>query len=104
MAPSAVHTYRKALERSFFALALLGILLTLHLAVWYGTGIGANDFVCGAGSDCQAVIAHDPAPLGLASAWWGFMFYLLIGSLTLGIALNVLGKGTMLTEIGRAHV
>ena len=98
MARSAVHTYRKALERSFFALSLLGILLTLHLAVWYGTGSGANDFVCGAGSDCQAVIAYDPAPLGLASAWWGFMFYLLIGSLTLGIALNVLGKGALLTS------
>ncbi len=96
MGQPAVHTYRKALERSFFALSLLGILLTLHLAVWYGTGsIGANDPVCTAGSDCLAVIANDPAPLGMASAWWGFIFYMLAGTLTLGVALNVAGKSAL---------
>lgn len=62
-----------------FGLALLGMLLTLHLTFWYGdSATAAQDPVCGAGFDCEAVLASDPAPLGIPSAVWGLVFYVAV--------------------------
>lgn len=62
-----------------FGLALLGMLLTLHLTFWYGDSATASqDPVCGAGFDCEAVLANDPAPLGIPSAVWGLIFYVTV--------------------------
>ena len=88
--------YRRVLERSLFLLSVAGILVTLHLVMWYAPGMaGADDFVCGAGFDCQSVIASDPAPLGISSSWWGFVFYVWLAVLCSGIAGNFLGQSTL---------
>ena len=98
-------TYRRVLERSLFILSLAGILVTLHLVMWYSPEIaGANDFVCGAGFDCQSVISSDPAPLGVSSSWWGFLFYVWLATLCVGIAKNVMGQGSLLKGIRLASV
>ena len=90
------YVYRKLLERSFFVLALLGMLVTLHMVLWYGSSVaGADDFVCGAGFDCQSVLANDPAPLGIPSVWWGVMYYALIGGLCIGIVTNFTSKNAL---------
>lgn len=88
--------YRRVLERSLFVLSLAGILVTLHLLMWYGPDTAsANDFACGAGFDCQSVIASDPAPLGISSSWWGFIFYGWLAALCAAIASNFLGQSSM---------
>jgi len=94
---AAGFVYRRVLERSLFLLSVAGILVTLHLVMWYGPGMaGADDFACGAGFDCQSVIGSDPAPLGISSSWWGFMFYVWLAALCSGIAGNFLGQSTLL--------
>ena len=71
--------YRPGIELGMFGLALLGMLLTLHLVFWYGdSDTASQDPVCGAGFDCEAVLANDPAPLGIPSAVWGLIFYVLV--------------------------
>jgi len=97
----AFFMYHKVLERILYVLALAGIGLTLHIALWYDGGGGAADPLCGVGSNCIGIIASDPAPLGLSSAWWGFMFYLVIGVGSLLIARNFGGWGNKFI-IGRA--
>lgn len=88
--------YRRVLERSLFVLSLAGILVTLHLLMWYGPDTAnANDFACGAGFDCQSVIASDPAPLGISSSWWGFIFYGWLAALCVAIASNFMGQSSM---------
>lgn len=80
-------SYRSGVERTLFVLALVGVLLTAHLAVWYGdNAAGVSDPVCGAAFDCEAVIANDPAPLGISSTVWGLLFYLAVAGACLGIA------------------
>ena len=78
-------SYRPLVERSLFVLALLGILLTVHLAFWYGGRTSASDPVCGAGFDCQAVLASDPALLGVSSTYWGMLFYIAVAGMGIGL-------------------
>ena len=75
--------FRPSVERLLFILALLGILLTVHLAFWYGGRTAASDPVCGAGFDCQAVLASDPALLGVSSTYWGMLFYVAVAGMDL---------------------
>ncbi len=71
--------YRKTIDRIIYVLALAGVGLTLHIALWYGdNGSGSDDPLCAVGSNCLGVISNDPAPLGLPSAWWGLLFYMVI--------------------------
>ena len=90
--------YRPALERSLFALAILGLLLTAHLSFWYGAGAGSDDPVCGVGFDCQAVIASDPAPLGVSSTIWGLLFYVGVAALCVGIAIDLGGRRSLFSN------
>jgi protein-disulfide isomerase/uncharacterized membrane protein len=86
--------YRKTFERLLYILALAGVGLTLHIALWYSGGTpSTSDPFCGVGSNCAGVIASDPAPLGLPSAWWGFLFYMTVSIMGLLIAYNVSGLG-----------
>jgi len=81
----AIH--RPRYERLLFGLALIGVLVTGHLNIWYGSAAAqADDPVCGVGFDCQAVLASDPAPLGVPSAVWGLLFYLSMAALCAAIA------------------
>ena len=99
-----VFTYRKTIERLLYILALAGIGLTLHIALWYSGGnSGTEDPFCGVGSNCVGVIASDPAPLGIPSAWWGFLFYMTVFITGLLIAYNVNGLGGHLKRV-RAFV
>ena len=96
--------YRKTFERLLYILALAGVGLTLHIALWYSGGAsGTEDPFCGVGSNCVGVIASDPAPLGLPSAWWGFLFYMTVFITGLLIAYNVSGLGAHLKRV-RAFV
>ena len=96
--------YRKTFERLLYILALVGIGLTLHIALWYSGGTsGTEDPFCGVGSNCVGVIASDPAPLGVPSAWWGFLFYMTVFITGLLIAYNVGGLGVHLKRV-RAFV
>ena len=95
------YVYNKTLERILYVLALAGTGLTLHIALWYDGGGGAGDPLCGVGSNCIGVIANDPAPLGIPSAWWGFVFYAVIGLGSILIARNAGGWGSQLMR-GRA--
>ena len=96
--------YRKTFERLLYILALAGVGLTLHIALWYSGGASsAEDPFCGVGSNCAGVIASDPAPLGLPSAWWGFLFYMTVFISGLLIAYNVSGLGAHLKR-ARAFV
>lgn len=100
----SVFPYRKNLERFLYILALAGIGLTVHIALWYD---GANntdaDPLCGMGANCIGVIANDPAPLGIPSAWWGFLFYVAIAFGGILISKNVGGFGIRLVK-GRVAV
>ncbi len=80
--------HRPPLERLLFIVALLGVLVTAHLVIWYSGGapVQTDDPVCGVGFDCEAVIASDPAPLGVPSAVWGVLFYLAVAGVCAGIA------------------
>lgn len=96
--------YRKTFERLLYILALAGVGLTLHIALWYSGGAsGTEDPFCGVGSNCAGVIASDPAPLGLPSAWWGFLFYITVFITGLLITYNVSGLGAQLKR-ARAFV
>ncbi|MCY4204534.1 MAG: thioredoxin domain-containing protein [Bacteroidetes bacterium] len=99
----SLFVYRKTLERLLYVLALAGIGLTLHIALWYDGGGGDGDPLCGVGSNCIGVIASDPAPFGIPSAWWGFVFYVTIGLGSLLIARNIGGWGNRLIR-GRAVI
>ncbi|MCY4234320.1 MAG: thioredoxin domain-containing protein [Bacteroidetes bacterium] len=71
--------YHKIIDRLIYVLALAGIGLTLHIILWYGNSTsGTEDPLCTIGSNCLGVIANDPAPLGIPSAWWGLLFYAVI--------------------------
>ncbi len=84
---SRLDVHRPAYERLLFVVALLGVLLAAHLVIWYGaSSLPADDPVCGFGFDCEAVIASDPAPLGVPSAVWGLLFYLAVAGACAGIA------------------
>ncbi len=79
--------HRSLYERILFMLALAGVLVTAHLNIWYGAeAVLSDDPVCGAGFDCQAVLATDPMPLGVPSAVWGLLFYLAVAGVCAGIA------------------
>lgn len=96
--------YRKTFERLLYILALAGVGLTLHIALWYSGGtLSTEDPFCGVGSNCVGVIASDPAPLGLPSAWWGFLFYMTVFITGLLIAYNISGLGAHLKK-ARAFV
>lgn len=96
--------YRKTFERLLYILALAGVGLTLHIALWYSGGTpSTEDPFCGVGSNCVGVIASDPAPLGLPSAWWGFLFYMTVFITGLLIAYNISGLGAHLKK-ARAFV
>ncbi|MCY4674981.1 MAG: thioredoxin domain-containing protein [Bacteroidetes bacterium] len=100
----ALFIYRTTFERLLYILALAGVGLTLHIALWYSGGAsGSGDPFCGVGSNCVGVIADDPAPLGLSSAWWGFLFYMTVFVTGLLIAYNVSGMGVYLKR-ARAFV
>lgn len=100
----AFFTYRENLERLLYVLALAGVGLTLHIALWYSEGGTAGaDPLCSIGSDCIGVIASDPAPLGIPSAWWGFLFYMAIAVGSVLISRNISGLGSRLI-IGRAVI
>jgi len=72
----ALLQYRKIIDRIIYILSLVGIGLTLHIILWYGDGgSGSDDPLCTVGSNCIGVIASDPTPLGVPSAWWGLLFY-----------------------------
>ncbi|MCY3628873.1 MAG: vitamin K epoxide reductase family protein [Rhodothermaceae bacterium] len=95
----AFFTYRKNLERLLYVLALAGVGLTLHIALWYSEGGSAGaDPLCSIGSDCTGVIASDPAPLGIPSAWWGFLFYITIAVGSVLISRNISGLGSQLIK------
>ncbi len=79
--------HRSLYERILFMLALAGVLVAAHLNIWYGAEVVLNDDpICGAGFDCQAVLATDPMPLGVPSAVWGLLFYLTLAGVCAGIA------------------
>ncbi len=100
----AFFAYRKNLERFLYVLALAGMGLTLHIALWYTEGGSAGeDPLCGIGSDCTGVIASDPAPFGIPSAWWGFLFYAVVAIGSILIARNAGGWGSQFTK-GRAVI
>ena len=96
----ALLPYHKTIERILYVLALAGIGLTLHIALWYGEGgSSSDDPLCGVGSNCIGVIANDPAPLGIPSAWWGFVFYALIGLSGILITQNFSGLRNILIKV-----
>ncbi len=100
----AFFIYRKNLERLLYVLALAGVGLTLHIALWYSEGGNAGgDPLCSIGSDCTGVIASDPAPLGIPSAWWGFLFYAVIAAGSILIARNAGRSGSQLIK-GRVAI
>ncbi len=79
--------HRPLYERILFILALAGVLVAAHLNIWYGAeAVLSDDPICGAGFDCQAVLATDPMPLGVPSAVWGLLFYLAVAGVCAGIA------------------
>ncbi len=79
--------HRPLYERILFILALAGVLVAVHLNIYYGAEqVVSDDFVCGAAFDCQAVLATDPMPLGVPSAVWGLLFYLAVAGVCAGIA------------------
>lgn len=92
--------HRPSLERILFILALAGVLVTWHLNIWYGkeAALLTDDPVCGAGFDCQAVLASDPMPLGVPSAVWGLLFYLAVAGVCAGIAFLSGEKGLLLKK------
>ena len=77
--------YRGPLERILLMLAGAGIVLTSHLALWYGDTV-IDDPVCTGASDCASVIAEDPTLFGISSATSGLFFYVLVFALGVGIA------------------
>ena len=98
--PSRLAVHRPLYERILFALSLLGVLVTVHLTVWYGAGAPVSDDpVCGAGFDCQAVLASDPAPLGIPSSVWGLLFYLGVAGVCAGIVYVADEKRLLLKKI-----
>jgi len=101
----ALLAYRKVIERVLYVFALTGIGLTLHIALWYGEGgSSSDDPLCGVGSNCIGVIANDPAPLGIPSAWWGFGFYALIGLSCILITHNLSGLRNVFLKVRAAIV
>lgn len=97
--PSRLAVHRSLYERILFGLALLGVLVTVHLNVWYGANAPSEDPVCGAGFDCEAVLASDPMPLGVPSAVWGLLFYLGIAGVCAGIVFFEDSKRLLLKKI-----
>jgi len=101
----ALLPYHKTIERILYVLTLAGIGLTLHIALWYGEGgSSSDDPLCGVGSNCIGVIANDPAPMGIPSAWWGFVFYTLIGLGGILITQNIGGLRSILIKVRAAIV
>ena len=97
-------SYRPLFERCLYALALAGILLTVHLAFWYSGPTTAVDPVCGAGFDCEAVLNEDPAPLGMSSTYWGLLFYVAIAAIGIGIMTKGGRLGRWLSTLRRLAI
>ncbi len=94
--------YRKTIERFLYVLSLAGVGLTIHIILWYEvSNLGSGDPFCGIDSNCAGIIANDPAPFGIPSAWWGVLFYAILGVGTLLIAQNIDGWKKKLM-LGRA--
>ncbi len=103
--PSRLAVHQPLYERILFALALLGVLVTVHLSVWYGSGaVVSDDPVCGVGFNCTAVLANDPEPLGIPSATWGLLFYLGLAAVCAGIVYFTDAKRLILKQVRVAMV
>ncbi len=98
--PSRLGRHQPFYERILFVVALLGVLVTMHLNLWYGGGaVSSDDPMCGVGFDCSAVLASDPAPLDIPSRVWGLLFYLGMAGLCAGIVYFADAKRLLLKKI-----
>ena len=89
--PSRWAAHRPLFERLFFAVALLGVLVTAHFNLTASTGF-EQECLFGAfespaeTSGCQAALESAVGrPLGVSNAVWGMLFYLMVAGLCAAI-------------------
>ncbi|MFK7846419.1 MAG: thioredoxin domain-containing protein [Rhodothermales bacterium] len=82
-------TYRPFIDQALFALAIIGVIVTVHLWIQQGRGFdqgcwGFNPPAAGEVStfNCEAVVTSDAGKLlGISNVYWGMMFYGLLSVL-----------------------
>ncbi len=79
-------TYRPLIDQALFALAIIGVIVTVHLWIQQGRGFdqgcwGFNPPAAGETSvfDCEAVVTSDAGKMfGISNVYWGMVFYALL--------------------------
>ena len=85
-------TYHPKWNKIIFGIALLGVLLTIHLAIQEQRGFvegctGFEGLEAGQTFNCAAVLESDAAALfGISNVWWGFLFYTTVAALGVAVA------------------
>jgi protein-disulfide isomerase/uncharacterized membrane protein len=93
--PRRLSTFRPAIDRAVFALALLGILTSFHLKIQQDRGFDQGCFGFStsekveASFNCAVVTESDASSLfGVSNTIWGLIFYLAVAALTVAVAFN----------------
>ena len=81
-------TYRPVIDRILFALAIVGVLTTIHLWIQQGRGFdqGCWGFNPPSGEEatfnCEAVVYSDAGKLfGISNVYWGMLFYFVLAAI-----------------------
>ncbi len=82
-------TYRPFIDQALFALAIIGVIVTVHLWIQQGRGFdqgcwGFNPPAAGETSafNCEAVVTSDAGKMfGISNVYWGMGFYALLSIL-----------------------
>jgi uncharacterized membrane protein/thiol-disulfide isomerase/thioredoxin len=84
--------FQPVMDRLIFAIALIGVIVTVHLIIQQGRGfdrgcLGFSAPAAEATFDCNAVVQSDAGKLfGVSNGIWGLLFYVVVTALSAGVA------------------
>ncbi len=108
--PSRWAAHRSLFERLFFAVALMGVLVTVHFNLMASTGFeqeclfGAFEAQAGV-SGCEAALESAVGrPFGVSNAVWGMLFYLMVVGLCAALVFGTEARRIVLKRARAALV
>lgn len=104
--------YRPTLERALFITALVGLLITAHMNIWWAhydaAAAGAAGSECGipglggeeGAFNCAAAFESGAGTLfGVSNAMWGLLFYVVVAGISLWIGLGAGTRHALLNKV-----
>ena len=108
--PSRWAVHRSLFERLFFALALMGVLVTAHFNLTASTGFEQECLFGAFGtqaevSGCEAALESAVGrPFGVSNAVWGMLFYLIVAGLCAVLVFGTEARRIVLKRVRAALV